>query len=89
MCLCFWTFRCQETLPRDGSLEIGECRGSWKVNDCKRGVNGFPEGLCRREGKDKGWICFGHSQCHMESKEHWECTLEQLADNCSLRGQVA
>jgi len=23
MCLCFWTFRCQETLPRDGSLVIG------------------------------------------------------------------
>ena len=36
------------------------CQGTWKVSDDTKRDDQITRGLCSREGKVEGWICFGH-----------------------------
>ena len=63
--------------PKDCVVEKGPPTEPGRCVIAAKEVTRFPKGLCRREGKVKEYIDFGHYHCQMESKAHWLCALEQ------------
>ena len=68
----FFTFQCEEALPRNGSPGIREVGELGRCVTTRKGVTVFLEGLCSREGKtEDGFVLFISiaiwNQIHIES----------------------